>query len=850
MKKILLLNFILALTLLVKAQTVVEQPRIGMSTVSGLKIEKIELRDTVTVLSFSLNYPARSWIIIPKSTYLLPVGTKDTLYVISADGIPLGKQYKIPDSGNINYRLIFPKINPTVESFDYCETSWFIYDIRLKPNLYKSMIHEKLSGNWFRSDNAQWEITLLDSAAVYKSQLWKYINFSEKDGLGTIKLKNGTKSITLYTKPGENGTCMIGETPLKLIKYTAEPDESVIPVDHSQFKTPVFKMDTAIYSGYIKGFSKRYPQKTGLVYVDNVLSGEQIPFTFKVSDNGYFKIKIPHTNPQLVYVRASFGGQETIFIEPGKTIFQFIDNGSKTRRMLFMGDGARVNTDFNRVKDIYTFNYMEMKQKIMDFTPSQYRLYCENSLIHDLNKLKEFSKANNICGKANQLQSIKLNYSSAEQILSYQMNFESAYRVKNKIPNTQREIPVKAVTPDSSYYSFLTPDFVNDPLGVMISEYSFFINRLKYLEILRTVNLKFPAIFDIAGILEKSGKLSTSEKELIKGLAEFDTPEIKKIEDDFMQKYSRQMTEYFKKYNVKLRLKEKGDTTSDEEFLMKQGIQLTEEDKAFVSASKEKEANPLILQKRKFQKEHSEQLKQFNTDHGPLFTSIYQENVTKAKDDILGKLLNIHSGIALDIMHSQDICQGMAREMIPLPETKLAAEQQKIGMPFIANYIKIKNDELKTKIEQYKLADKKSKIKSVVKDVPKSEGDKVFEAIMTNYKGKVVFVDFWATWCGPCRSGILQMKPLKEEMANENISFVYITNPSSPKTTYDNMIPDIKGEHYRLTEDEWNILSGKFSISGIPHYVLVGKNGNVINPHLMFMGNEQLKSLLMKYIKE
>jgi thiol-disulfide isomerase/thioredoxin len=853
MKKILLLNFALVLTLLVNAQTVVEQPKIGMSTASNVKIEKIVLSDSATVFWFHTKAAPGNWISIPKKTYLLPGGSKDTLFVKAAEGIPLNKQYIMPSSGEVSYKLTFPKIDASVSRIDYGEAdgTWFIFDIRLKPDLYKSMIPEKLSGNWFRADNAQWEISLLDSAAVYKSRVWKILKYEEKNGTGTLRLKNASKNLTLYTKQGDDGNYMIGETPAKMLKYTNEPNETVIPEDNETFKLPVFKMDTAIYCGFIKNFNPRFRQRTGMVYVNDVLAGDQIPYTFNISDNGYFEVKITHINPQMIFVRLPFYN-ESIFIEPGKRIFQFIDNGSKTQRVLYMGDGARVNTDLNRVKDIYSFNYSEMRDKILDFTPEQYKLYCENSLIRDLNKLKEFSPEHRICGKANQLWSMHLNYRSAEQVLSYWMNFESAYRVKNKVPNTQREIPIKPAVADSSYYSFLTMEFVNDPFAVLTSDYSSFINRLKFLDILRPNNLSAYSLSEIAAALEKSGvKLTPQEKELSTKMAEFDLPEFKKIEKDFQEKYGKQMSDFIRKYNDKLKKANiQGEKLSDEELLMKQGIQLTDEEKALLSAIKERDSNPLIKKKNTIMTENREQISQFYSDHQDFTNEIYRERFRTDRNEKLGKLLGIHSGLAVDAMNAQDICQQLVREMIPLTDQKLKAKQRIIANPFIASYLKVKNDEVKSKIERNKLLAKDNKIKSVVKEVPKSEGDKVFEAIMNNYKGKVVFVDFWATWCGPCREGITRIKPLKEELANENVAFVYITNPSSPKATYDNMIPDIKGEHYRLTQDEWNVVSGKFSISGIPHYVLVGKEGQVINPHLMYMDILSLKNMLMKYVKE
>lgn len=120
------------------------------------------------------------------------------------------------------------------------------------------------------------------------------------------------------------------------------------------------------------------------------------------------------------------------------------------------------------------------------------------------------------------------------------------------------------------------------------------------------------------------------------------------------------------------------------------------------------------------------------------------------------------------------------------------------------------------------------------------------------FQGKVVYVDFWATWCGPCRNGMQAIKPLKEELkGRDDIVFLYITNHSSPEGLYNNMIPDIKGEHYRVSQDQWNYLSSQFGISGIPHYMLVNKTGEVvINDRSIDPHHGDLKDTLLKYATE
>ena len=104
----------------------------------------------------------------------------------------------------------------------------------------------------------------------------------------------------------------------------------------------------------------------------------------------------------------------------------------------------------------------------------------------------------------------------------------------------------------------------------------------------------------------------------------------------------------------------------------------------------------------------------------------------------------------------------------------------------------------------------------------------LFQTMIAPHKGKVVLVDFWNTWCIPCRNAIQTIEPYKTgELASNDLVWIYIANETSPIETYAEMIPNIKGLHYRVNDAQWNFLTyNKFDIESIPSYVLVDKDGN------------------------
>ena len=122
---------------------------------------------------------------------------------------------------------------------------------------------------------------------------------------------------------------------------------------------------------------------------------------------------------------------------------------------------------------------------------------------------------------------------------------------------------------------------------------------------------------------------------------------------------------------------------------------------------------------------------------------------------------------------------------------------------------------------------------------------------LSDFKGKVVLVDVWATWCGPCKKEIPALQKLEEEMKDQNVVFIsYSVDELKDAEKWKKMVETEKLGGVQLMGDAAfkSTICVDYKINAIPRFLLFDKAGKIVSIDAQRPSNPELKEIITKLL--
>lgn len=101
---------------------------------------------------------------------------------------------------------------------------------------------------------------------------------------------------------------------------------------------------------------------------------------------------------------------------------------------------------------------------------------------------------------------------------------------------------------------------------------------------------------------------------------------------------------------------------------------------------------------------------------------------------------------------------------------------------------------------------------------------------LAEYKGKVVYIDFWASWCSPCRQSFPWMKELQDAKAKEGLVIIAV-NVDKDRKLANEFLAEFAPQ-FKIIFDPTGALATEFKVSGMPSAYIVDRDGKPRFKHI------------------
>ena len=170
--------------------------------------------------------------------------------------------------------------------------------------------------------------------------------------------------------------------------------------------------------------------------------------------------------------------------------------------------------------------------------------------------------------------------------------------------------------------------------------------------------------------------------------------------------------------------------------------------------------------------------------------------------------------------------------------------EERISLPVVKNGLRELNQ---------KYLDIENKNQQSIQSSGMSLGESLFRKFTEPYKGKIILVDFWGTWCVPCMQALAKSQEEYKRLSQYDIVYMYFAN-NSPEAKWKDAIEQhqIKGDnvvHFNLEPTEQKAIEQYFQVNSFPSYYLIDKDGNLLPFKVDARNLDALEELLKRILK-
>lgn len=643
----------------------------------------------------------------------------------------------------------------------------------------------RILGVWTDADPAvnAWTYGFFEKFAVYRNDFWDYESIDLKKNKGTVVLKKYGERIKLKLAFDSRRDSVCAITPEKGKKQTYIR-YTVLPdyarADTSTFVDSGYRPDSVTIVGYFRGADLRNPFE---ISIQNFLTDRQDKFYADFDSLGRFRLTVPVLNTTETYIDWRRAGLQDV-LEPGETVFLYHDFLTGVTR--YMGPNARIHQElaqFYATPEYRRRRYFETIKS--DVPPLEYKRIRQEAIDQWKGILENYCRPRPYLSekfKSFQKQDCAMTLAT----VLMQRRFELNRGLKESFP------PAYLALPDSLFRQLPRPYTLLRDAGTFVRDYVGYFNDLKN----SALTLNLPPIEGLKE-LYRTGRYALTPAQL----ADLDRFE--------------------------------------------EGVRLS-----FYLTLIERKDSAEVAERTRMYQPAAERLQPVFEDS--VLTEYLEKEWPGVSDNVLArKMFRKELGV-LDSLQTEPVLRQLiftrfmmkqfdhGRKM--LPDAYLELFRDQVHHPYLLSRVEgtqqYYRDLDRQDIEYVESLKKTAGLKE------SQDVDDLLAQLMGPYRGKVIYIDFWGTWCSPCKEQMRYVGAVKEALKDKDVIFMYFAN-NSPEDSWKNVIREyhLTGPntvHYNLPDEQQQMIQRRFSVSSFPSYVLIDRQGQVADLHAPVPENKEM----------